>query len=125
MLISVLAGAILNIGMNFILIPKYSYIGAAISLLATEITVAVIRIYYGKQYVNINLFGKNFIKSLVATIVMGITVLILQKNFHTTVILNTGLSVMAGVVVYTVMLIMTKEELFIEETAKLRKKLKL
>jgi O-antigen/teichoic acid export membrane protein len=125
MLISVVAGAVLNIGMNLILIPMYSYIGAAISLLATEITVAVIRIYYGKQYVNVDLFGKNFSKSLISTIFMGIVVWILQKKIHTTVILSTAILVIAGVVVYVTMLTLTKEELFIEETTKLRKKLKL
>lgn len=124
MLVSVIAGAILNIGMNFILIPMYSYIGAAISLLATEIIVAIIRIYYGKKYVNINLIGINFVKVLISTFVMGVMVLILQKELHMGILMNTALSVLAGVIVYGIMLMLIKEELTVDESGKIIKKLK-
>lgn len=122
MLISVLAGAVLNIGMNIILIPAYSYIGAAISLLTTEIVVSVIRIYYGKKYVKFNLFDINFFKIIIATIVMGSVVFAIQL-LEIGVVLETVLSVVTGCTVYTVLLYIIKEKLFAEEFSKIIKKI--
>jgi O-antigen/teichoic acid export membrane protein len=38
-------GAIVNVGLNFLMIPKFSYIGASITTVATEFTVLLILIY--------------------------------------------------------------------------------
>ena len=73
----------------------------------------------------VNIFGINLFKVVTSTIVMGIVVFILQKLFNIGVALSTMLSVVIGVIVYVGMLIAVKEELFIDESSKIRKKLKL
>jgi O-antigen/teichoic acid export membrane protein len=44
--ISTAIGAVLNTGLNFILIPKYSYQGAAFATVITELSLAVMLIYF-------------------------------------------------------------------------------
>lgn len=122
MLISVIAGAVLNIGMNIVLIPVYSYVGAAVSLLITEIVVALIRVYYGKKYVNLNLFDRNFFKILISTVIMGAVVFILQR-LKIGVAAETVISVTAGGVIYAVTLSVLKEKLFMEEFGKIIRKI--
>lgn len=43
-------GAIITLGLNFILIPKYSYLGSAIATLAAYGSMMMLSWYYGKKY---------------------------------------------------------------------------
>ena len=121
MLYSVIVGAIVNIISNIILIPIYSYVGAAISLLITEITVSLIRTYYGKEYLKINIFSKNFFKCLVAATIMEIVILEINGIIKG-VILSTAVSVVVGALIYGIMLLIMKEDIINEELIKIRKR---
>ena len=121
MLYSVIVGAIVNIISNIILIPIYSYVGAAISLLITEITVSLIRTYYGKEYLKINIFSKNFFKCLVAATIMEMVILEINGIIKG-VILSTAVSVVVGALIYGIMLLIMKEEIINEELIKIRKR---
>ncbi|MDI6731882.1 MAG: flippase, partial [Candidatus Margulisbacteria bacterium] len=48
-LLAVAGGALINIVLNFLLIPQYGYAGAAIATIAAETTVALIAIYLSKK----------------------------------------------------------------------------
>ncbi len=48
--ISLAAGALTNIGLNFILIPQYSYIGAAYATVVSEIVVCTLLVYFFYKY---------------------------------------------------------------------------
>ena len=71
--------AILNIILNLILIPLYSFIGASIATVATELFNFILLFYFtSKNGFHLNLF-KILIKPLVASILMGIFVVYLNK----------------------------------------------
>jgi O-antigen/teichoic acid export membrane protein len=53
--------ALLNVGLNLILIPSYSYMGASIATLITELIVMV----YGIYWINKNIVHKNLAKEIV------------------------------------------------------------
>jgi len=46
---AVVGGALMNIVFNFLLIPQYNYVGAAIATIMAEIVVAIIAIYLSKR----------------------------------------------------------------------------
>lgn len=79
-----LVGAILNISLNLILIPAYSYIGASVSTVITELVVVILSFFVIKKalgYIpSFGLFGK----ALLSSIVMG---LILYLAGNTTIII--------------------------------------
>ncbi|WP_447635554.1 flippase [Flavobacterium microcysteis] len=47
-------GTIFNILLNLVLIPQYSYIGTAISLMLTQIIIDIGMIYYSRRYIYMN-----------------------------------------------------------------------
>ena len=71
--------AVLNIILNFVLIPLYSFIGAAIATVATELFNFIMLYYFtSKSGYCINLF-RTMYKPLVATVLMGIFLIYLSK----------------------------------------------
>ena len=73
--------AALNIILNFILIPKYSFIGAAAATVASEFLNFIMFFYFtSKSGFHLNLF-KMILKPLIASILMGLFILYFRK-FH-------------------------------------------
>lgn len=67
--------AIFNITLNFILIPKYSYMGASAATLLSEVLIFVLMYHFVKKYfIKINLWGVAW-RPLLASLVMAIIIL--------------------------------------------------
>jgi len=75
-LFSGMAGAILNIILNFILIPKFKIYGAAIATAISYITVYVYRIFDTKKYVNISINKQKFLILIILLFVSLVSVYI-------------------------------------------------
>jgi O-antigen/teichoic acid export membrane protein len=75
------AGMVLNIALNFILIPKFSAAGAALSSITTQVTTAVAQIFLAQRTFN---FHKNYklLVLLLAFIVSLISLNILISQLH-------------------------------------------
>ncbi len=75
-------GVILNITLNLILIPLYSFTGAAIATVVTELSNFILLYYFTlKNGFSINIF-KSIFKPLIATLFMGVLIVFYIKNFH-------------------------------------------
>ena len=115
----IITGTIINIIMNFILIPKYASIGASISTTITEIVILIIEIPIIKKVLNIKKFLKSFMKYLICSIVMLIIVDLIGKigsNFFILII-----QVLTGVIVYMILLIITNDKNIYNILKKLKK----
>lgn len=91
---------VLNIGLNVIFIPKYSFIAAAVITVITELFVCIwyIRIMYLYGYkVRVNIF----FKPVIASIVMGLFIFFVHTNLFITIIIAT--------IIYFGVLILLKE----------------
>lgn len=103
----------INVTSNLLLIPRYSYLGASIATVITEFTLFVICFYYiSKMKYRISL--KIFVKPLIASIVMAICIIVLQK-------LDLLLIIFIGSVIYFVCLFIMKT--FTEEDINLVKRI--
>lgn len=71
-LISGTLGAIVNIVLNFILIPIIGIYGAAFSTCLSYISVLVFRIFHTKKYINYNILTKEFSIGTVALLLSGL-----------------------------------------------------
>lgn len=71
-LYSVFVGVIINLILNIFLIPKYSYIGTAISNLAAEIGVLAIQIYFVRDMIKDMIKNVNYISLLIALVLASI-----------------------------------------------------
>ena len=63
-MITAASGAVVNIVLNLVLIPKYAAYGAAIATAVSFVTVFVLRIVNTKKYVNIKIDVKSFLPSV-------------------------------------------------------------
>lgn len=71
--ISTVAGALINIGLNFLLIPRYHAYGAAIATLISYIVIVVVRIWHSRTFFS---FPIPFAKDLLCWAILGVQVVV-------------------------------------------------
>lgn len=106
-MIGVLAGAVFNILINLILIPLYSYIGASIATVLTEVLLYVLFVFFINRYHSRINTEQYILKPLIASVVMGIILLYL-KGFNIithSLLINLIILVIIGTTVYFICLI--------------------
>ena len=94
--------ALVSIGTNIILIPKFGYIGASISLAFAEITGTVYGVYYAKNKINevkIKYITKPLIKYIFASMIMALMIVIF-KSFEFEYIVNIIFGIIIGAMIY-------------------------
>ena len=120
-ILSTFMGAFVNLILNFILIPCYSFIGASISTFAAELTVIVIMAILGNKHVKISIFNRSVLKYLLASIIMTFSILfilcIVDKEW-----LQLISAMIVGVFVYGFALIYLKDDIVLSMLNKYKKK---
>lgn len=114
-LISVIVGAVVDLILNVIFIPKYAAAGAALGTLAAEVAVLIVQVIYLrdmlKELQGQIQYGKIFIAVIVATVSM----LMLKRNVvMESVFLVLVVSVVVSFGAYAITLLLTKEKLVME-----------
>ena len=103
------ANALLNITLNLILIPKFSYIGASVATVATEgLGFILMFIYISKYFFKISV-TQNMLKTIFSSILVLIFVYYLKINVNWIIAAILGL--FAYVALLYVMKIVTKEDI--------------
>ncbi len=73
------AGVLFNVILNFLLIPKYTYFGAAVATVATDLLTTLFAFFYVQGKICRVRVAEPIAKSLVAAAVMAIPVMFLRK----------------------------------------------
>lgn len=79
-IVSTLIGAIVSVLLNSFLIPRLSYIGAAVSTLIAEFFVLIVQLIYGGKYVPFNFFDKTCLNYIAGSVLMTATILLFFKT---------------------------------------------
>ncbi|MBN1040018.1 flippase [Clostridium botulinum] len=108
--LSVTAGAIINVILNFILIPKYKAIGSCISTVVAELSVTFIQYVCLKNVINIKIIFINLIKYLISAFVMFVLVRFIGAIMGVKII-TTMVQGIVGAIAYVLILILLKEEM--------------
>jgi O-antigen/teichoic acid export membrane protein len=74
-------GVIINILLNLILIPKFSYVGASIATVLTEISILIINFYYMPPMISRKELIVQNCPSIAASIVMAIFLFVVLTNY--------------------------------------------
>ncbi len=82
-----LISMIFNIGMNLILIPIFSYVGASIITVSTAILSNILCFYYFSRLDNKIHLKSIFLKPMLSTILMSVLMLLLDVNFYLLIII--------------------------------------
>lgn len=89
------ACCVLNVILNSVLIPNYSYIGASFATLVSVIALFFIEFFFVYKILFIHYVNKDLIKPVIASGIMGLILIILPK-------INIFMMILAGIIVYTV-----------------------
>lgn len=119
---SIIIGAILNLIMNYILIPKYYSVGAAIASVTAEFIIAIIQvIYVVKKLDDIKL--KNIFSCSYRYLLSGFLMLIILNTISKNIapsILNSFILIIIGAFSYLLILIFFKDEFVLTGIKKIK-----
>lgn len=101
-------GAVVNLCLNAILIPKLNSIGAAIASTTTELIILSVYLYYSKDYIKIFDIVKISVNYLIAAVGMFIVICFFSHMLPSS-ILNSMILVVLGGCVYILLLIMLRD----------------
>lgn len=109
--ISVIIGAFTNLVFNYILINKLGTVGAVYSSLISEFVILIYHLILIRKEIKISDFIKPGIKNIIAGIIMFLGVKTLTNHLSIS-IMNTVIEVLVGAVIYTIILILLKDNFF-------------
>lgn len=123
-LYSVIIGAIINFSLNWLLIPKYAQNGAAIATGIAEGFVLLTQIFLGYRYLKFKIFTLENSKFIIASIFMGLSLILINKYFISNYLIFILLiKMITGILVYLISLIILREIFIISWIEKIRIKI--
>lgn len=100
--LSVLSGAVVNLILNLILIPKYNAIGASVATVFAEFSVMILQIIATHKYLDYKKYFINILPFFVKSSIMFLLIYLI-KYLNVSDILTIALQVLLGVVIYFVL----------------------
>jgi len=105
---SISIGAIINVVLNLILIPKYSLYGAAVATVVTHSIVFIQLFSLTSKYTFIKIFNFSLFKTIFSALIAGLTmyIFLFYSNF------GLSLNILSGIIIYLFSFYITKILLF-------------
>lgn len=117
---SCIIGACVDIILNIILIPVYSFNGTATAYLLAELFSLLSLYMMGKKYIPIHFIKRNQLVYMLSSAIMGITLSFMNRldlsNFKLLCC-----QLLAGIATYSIVLIIFKDSIFVEILNKIKK----
>lgn len=98
------AGALLNLGLNFIFIPRFGILGAAITTLIAYTLVFILTWYYSFKDFQFEIDWQFILKSILASVLMTLFII----WFSPTGILKTIIAIITGAIFYGILILLFK-----------------
>ena len=98
-IISVISGAIVNFGLNFILIKNYGAVGATIATIIAEFTVATLQIIFVRKEFKIDKYLKGLFNFAIKSVIMFLIVIIVGQFFRNDIV-KLIIQIAMGILIY-------------------------
>jgi len=108
-MLSIIASGLLNLGLNFLLIPQYGYMAAAFTTLISYAFLLFLMIIVSRRFFVWEFPFKPLAKVMCASSVMGIVVYHIGNSLTSSSLMNLTLGIVVGVAVYSLMLFLLRE----------------
>lgn len=106
---SLIISGLLNLGLNFLFIPKYGYMAAATTTLISYAFLLLLTIIISRRFFVWEFPFKSLVKAACSSAIMGIGVYHIGSSLTSSTLLNLILGIVVGVVVYSLMLFLLRE----------------
>jgi O-antigen/teichoic acid export membrane protein len=108
-LLNISSGAILNIILNIILIPKYGIMGAAVATSISFLLTSILYFIEGLWIIKINPLKFNYLKIIISILITSLLIKYISQNFiNVDNIINLLIISILFVILYFVLLILTR-----------------
>lgn len=107
---SVLAGAVISIIVNILLIKRYESLGTAIATLIAEGMVTLVQLLHVSKWIDFKKSMKSFLKYGLISSIMGLIILIIGYFLNNATIGVTFFQIGAGIFIYLSLLLLIKDE---------------
>jgi len=97
-----------SVALYFFLIPRYSYFGAALGTVYSELCITIFALYYAKKYIKFNLKLKLTFKSLAASLLMAVFLAFWPSHFFSSSLLSLTTTIILATLVYLFGLYITR-----------------
>jgi len=111
---AVVTGAVVDIFLNVLLMPKYSLYGAAIATLMAELAQMLMQLYQSREYLNGNFDGKEVIKIGIASVVSVGVVFAFGKVFEGSGLVNLMVHFGVFIIIYFMMALLFRVKIFVK-----------
>ena len=109
---AIVSGTVINLVLNFPLIIYYGSLGAGISTLISQLYICILIIVFLRKHLNFKLIFKLSRKYMISSILLFI-VCFIESYFLTPSFVNTLLIIFSGIAVYSLLLVVLKDQLVI------------
>ena len=122
-MVAVTIGAVINLILNLLLMPKFGIIGASVATLFAELSQMMVQLHFSKEYLVSNISIKSLVNVIIATVVSTIPLIILNQLITITIpFYSLMLAGVAFFSLYLVILLLLKEEVTIQLFSLIAKK---
>ena len=104
-----IVAALVNIGLNFILIPTFQQNAAAITTVIAELLSMGITWLYGRKYFRVSFLKKDILSVAIGCLAIW-TICSISEKYISSVLISTVFSVTASVVIYMIVLLIMKNQ---------------
>lgn len=126
---SVISGALINMVINLILIPKYGAYGAIVGSLVAEASVTIVQMLFIKKRLSINFFNASQLKYLISAFIMSLVVTLLGNLLLDVLIISERkigllinmIQIISGAFTYFACLVILKDQLIMKIIQKLKR----
>lgn len=108
-MLTIIASALLNLGLNLLLVPTYGYMAAAVTTLISYAFLLAAMVVISRRHFIWDFPFKSLAKAACASTVMAVAVYPVGNSLTSSVLLNLVLGICIGMVVYMSMLFLLKE----------------
>ncbi|MFA6431793.1 MAG: flippase [Candidatus Margulisiibacteriota bacterium] len=109
-----LFGALVNVVLNFVLIPPYSFVGAAVATLIAETLSMIIACYYAKKVIPIWISGYLFRAAIFSLLASAVYVLISIWTDSLSIMLQLLIGAMSFVLTYALIIFIAEREAILD-----------
>ena len=108
-LMATIVAALVNIGLNFILIPTFQQNAEAFTTVIAELLSMVITWWYGRKYFRVSFLKKDILSVAIGCLAIW-TICSISEKYISSVLISTVFSVTASVVIYMIVLLIMKNQ---------------
>ena len=106
---SIVAAGLLNLGLNFLLVPQYGYRAAAATTLISYVFLLLLMVVISRRLFIWEFPFRSLAKATYASVIMGMVVYYVGNSLTSSVLVNLILGICVGATVYFLMLLLLRE----------------